>query len=317
MEFGGMIRGAWALTWRYRFLWVLGLFAGGAAGMPSFGNNVQWRADREDLRGLPPGAGQAAGDVAAWLMANLGLVIAIVALAVLIGLAFFVVSFIAQGGLAKATAEVATGHEMTLGRAWRAGLHFFWRYVGLWLVLAAAVLLIGAAVGALVVSGVLIANATDAVAPLVVLGGLLGLALLLAAIAGGVVASIVVAYAQRAIALEDLGPVAALRAGWQTFRGHLGDSLLTWVVSIGLTIGAAIAIALIVGVALAVLAAIGYAIWAATGLGAATIAYAALGLLALVAGGLVLAGIVNTFFWNYWTIAYLRLTGHGSEIVAA
>ena len=37
MDYGRLIQEAWALTWRYRFLWVLGCFAGGAVGA-SFGN---------------------------------------------------------------------------------------------------------------------------------------------------------------------------------------------------------------------------------------------------------------------------------------
>ena len=50
-------------------------------------------------------------------------------------------------GMAKATADIAAGHGSSLGQAWRAGLHFCWRYVGLWLALLAVVLLAAAAVG--------------------------------------------------------------------------------------------------------------------------------------------------------------------------
>ena len=31
MEYGRIVRDAWQITWRHPFLWVLGLFAGGAA----------------------------------------------------------------------------------------------------------------------------------------------------------------------------------------------------------------------------------------------------------------------------------------------
>jgi hypothetical protein len=29
---------------------------------------------------------------------------------------------------------------------------------------------------------------------------------------------------------------------------------------------------------------------------------------------LLLAAIANTFFWNYWTLAYLRLSGHDHRV---
>jgi hypothetical protein len=37
MDYGALIREAWGTTWRHRFLWVLGLFAGGAVGVSAGG----------------------------------------------------------------------------------------------------------------------------------------------------------------------------------------------------------------------------------------------------------------------------------------
>jgi hypothetical protein len=54
------------------------------------------------------------------------------------------VSFIAQGSMAQATAELATGHVSSLRSAWGAGVHLFWRYVGLWLACVATVVLVAA-----------------------------------------------------------------------------------------------------------------------------------------------------------------------------
>ena len=31
MEYGVLIRQAWSTTWRYRFLWLLGVLAGGSS----------------------------------------------------------------------------------------------------------------------------------------------------------------------------------------------------------------------------------------------------------------------------------------------
>lgn len=170
---------------------------------------------------------------------------------VLLGLILLVLSFIAQGGMAQATSDLATGHASSLGRAWSAGLHLFWRYVGLWLVLVAAGIIIAAIIGAVVAAVAVVTVAGDAPRIGVAIG-----ALAAAAIAVGFVAfvvqtvgetsvprlliivgatlfalplftvlvvialglSIIVAFAQRAIAVEDVGPVDALRSGWQLTR---------------------------------------------------------------------------------------------------
>lgn len=40
MNYSELVAEAWRLTWRHRFLWVLGLFAGGGLG-GGFGNSYQ------------------------------------------------------------------------------------------------------------------------------------------------------------------------------------------------------------------------------------------------------------------------------------
>src|SRR5215212_3185685 len=132
------------MTWRHPFLWVLGLFAGGAAGA-SFGggggggDHARPRMDGTHLSGVDFGPEA----MMAWATGHVGMIVGIAALLVLVVLTLLVVSLIAQGGMAGATAELATGRPSSFGRAWRAGVHLFWRYAGLWLLLLAAVTLVG------------------------------------------------------------------------------------------------------------------------------------------------------------------------------
>lgn len=109
MDYGRMIRQAWGITWHYRFLWLLGVLAGGAVGMPGFGGGGSngWRAQRSDLEGisarlsaagsssLPGRRSMAQCSLAwprrAWPSCRRCLVL----------------SFVAQGGMAYATADLA------------------------------------------------------------------------------------------------------------------------------------------------------------------------------------------------------------------
>jgi hypothetical protein len=350
MEYGLAIRQAWDATWRHRFLWLLGLLAGSSAGA-TYGGQAQWRTSPgewpmppDQWSAIRPQVQREAAAVGAWLTENLwvvggvGLAIALLALA-LLGL-----SMIAQGGMARATADIAEGRTSSFGLAWSAGLRLVWRYVGLWalLVLAAiaTALLVGAAmaaIGAALYVGAAGAPNLATLAGVLGVGALVALAALLlalvfdllgvrrhralwmtaaivtvapvalAVVVFGAAMSVVVLYAQRAIAVEDAGPVAALRSGWRLLRGHLGESALAWLIGLALGVAGSVVVAAGAGVVAAVLAAVGFALWSAAGWGAATVVYAAAAVVVALGVVLTLVAIVNTFFWNYWTIAYLRL----------
>jgi hypothetical protein len=308
MDYTRLVGEAWRLTWRHRFLWILGLFAGGTLG--SFGGSpMQWRGGGREAAQLPPGLVGPGEDVARLLTANVGLVIAVAALAVVLGLALLVVSLISQGAVVRAAADLELGHASSLRLAWRAGVHLFWRYVRLTLALVGLAVAVAAAVG--VVAVVLIAPvaAWQGAAAALPLGLLLAVVLVPAMIVGGIALSIVVLYAQRAIALDEVGAIESLRLGWRTLRGHLGESLLVWVIAAGLGIAAGVALFALFLVAAAVVGGVGFGVWTLVGAHPLTFAYAAVGVLAMLVAGAAVVGIANTFFWNYWTLAYMRLHG--------
>src|SRR5205823_15023746 len=53
MEYGRLLTDAFEITWRHRFLWVLGLFAGSSTCSGSF--NSQWPTGTDFSRGAPGG----------------------------------------------------------------------------------------------------------------------------------------------------------------------------------------------------------------------------------------------------------------------
>jgi hypothetical protein len=344
MDYGKLIREAWAITWRYRFLWILGVLAGGSGGIPTFGGSpgrTTVPGAQNDLNQMSPMLAATAEQVGAWAAVHAGLVIALGVVGVIVALALIVVSFIAEGGMAQATTELATGRSSSFGSAWSAGVRLFWRYLGLGVVLVLAAIAVaitvafllaiafiigtvgqtpaaGIAFGAAVWVAIVAVFVTFVVGKmpettvprwLVVAGAtLFALPLFTVLLATGLAVSIVVAFAQRAIVVENVGPIAALWSGWRLMRAHLGDSLVTWLVNLGLALAAGIAcLAGILG-ALVVLAGVGAVLFAAVGFSAPIVAYLGLGGVALLVAALALAGICNTFFWSYWTLAYLRLS---------
>ena len=254
-----LIQEAWATTWRSRFLWILGLFAGVTGGTMSVGRmSLPSDADGTVL----------ARQVEQWLQANASVLVGLAVVGAATGLLLAVLSVIARGGITQATLDLQSGQPMSLRAAWRAGTRWFWRFLGL-----------------LVVLGVVAACVVGAsVLAWLALGGI-GVAFAAVTLTVGAIASIVLAYAERAIVSHDLGPLQALRYGWSIFERNVGASLLAWIVSVGISAVAGIA----AGVAIAGLSTVGV-------------------IVALIA----IAAIANTFFWSYWTVAYLRLDARPS-----
>ena len=352
MDFGGIIREAWTMTWRYRFLWILGLLAGTGLSLPSGpgGNGAQWRADRSDLNRMPAEVAQFAAGAEAWAAANAGLLIGLAIVGVLMALALVVLSLIAQGAITRAGTEIDEGQAVTLGSAWREGLHLFWRYLGLWLLAAAAAMLVAAIIGAVValafgigaLTGSVAAGATiPIVAYVAVIAAFdwfvlahtasiraprwaIGLAATLFAlplftilILVGIAVATTFTFAARSIAVEDVGPWQALARAWRLVSGHAADSALVWLVNLALGIAAGIVGMVLAFAAAVVLGGIGALLWATLGFGAVLAGYTALGGLVFLVAGAVVLGIVGTFLWNYWTVAYLRLTGRESHFASA
>jgi hypothetical protein len=147
----------------------------------------------------------------------------------------------------------------------------------------------------------------------IVLSVLLGLAMLLALVPLLIGLSIAAALAQRAIAVDDEGPLVGLRTGWRLVRQRTGVIALTWLITVGLAIGIGIAYYLVLLVVLVPLGLAGFAVYTAGGLSAGLAIFIGLALLAvfLVLWGL--SAVANTYSWHYWTLAYLRLTDRLTE----
>jgi len=314
MNYGQIIRDAWATTWHHRFLWVLGLFTGTAVSTCSgVGNQFP-----SQMRSGQPGAGSIGAvpaeverlvvSMGEWIVANLG---TIIVAGILLSLLLLVVSIIARAGMTEATVDLARQRPTSLGQAWNAGRHLFWRFLGLALVPIALAIGVGfvSAVGAglAIVTSALVAE--GARGPIIGFWILLAVLAILALAVFAIGLSIVLAYAQRIVVVENAGFLTALGEGWQVMRTHLGSSLLTWLINIALAIGAEIAVGLVMFVVAALLVAVGFVIWTLTGFSVVTGVYVAIGMALAISLLWVMEAIVNTFFWSYWTFAYLRLTG--------
>ena len=298
MDYGDLLSSAWRVTWRHKYLWLLGLFAGGGTSFSFPGSAPDNLIDYQ----------YSTGEVERFLNDYLGLILLLLALAAALFLVLVLVSVVATAGLIAGTDAAYRGAPLRGRDVWRQGLRFFWRFLGLWLVV-----IVGATLAALFVAGLVFAivmyyatgDRSPGTAAIVfwVLLGLLGLLLVMVA---AFVISIVMSWAERALVLEDSGVFASLGRGWRLFRSRPGASLLIWLLAaaISLAVGVAVGGAVLAAAIPTVLVGMATAgddnpfLWALIPLAV---------LLALVAFGF-LKAVTQTYFSAYWTIAYRKLT---------
>jgi hypothetical protein len=145
MSYGEILKTAFTITRRNRYLWFFGLFAGGTTGF-NFPTNFS-----------PPGGGGDDPFAGSIPSVDPGVIVAAVAVILLLVVGVIVLSLIAQGALIESVAAIDRGGERRFKTAWKSGTRTFWRVLG-W-----AVLLIVIALGFLIVIGAPLAGIVFAV----------------------------------------------------------------------------------------------------------------------------------------------------------
>lgn len=309
MSYGELIRDAFRITLRNRYLWFFGFFVGGTFGanFPSGGGN--FNSEDFDRSGIPFFGSQISGSETA-------LIVGIVLLVLLLFLVFIALNLISQGGLADSVYALDRGESRRFSSTWRAGTSRFWRVLGYYVVyfLISLALLIAIAlpVGLLVVGTL---AATDSTGVRVLVIALAALVAFLLAIASFIVLTIVGHFALREIVVRDAGVFGSFGGGFRLFRNNVGKSLLVWLVNIGLKIATWIALGLallIVGLVLF----LPTIILATQDLSTAALITGIVAGVILVPIVIVVSAAFGAYFHTYWTLAYLRISSPDDQEAA-
>lgn len=293
MEYGQLIKDAFHVALRNRYLWFFGLFVG----VPSFNFSAQFPGGSdEDLDSSGSGAGFPDLDA--------GVLVALVLAALALIALFAALSAISQGALTDSVAAMECGERRGFRAAWRAGRSTFWRVLGVFalgfLIGLGLLLAVGLPLGGLVLAALTLTDAVVVKVLAVVCAVLLGIAALVLIF---IPLTVVFQYAIRELVLRGTAVIESLRAGWRLFRRNPVLSFLLLLIQQGITFGA-VFVAFIAGTILSVPAIV------------LLFVNLALGVVALIVTVLVLAplefaalGAIGTFSHSFWTLAYLRLEG--------
>lgn len=307
MNYGDLIRDAFRITLRNRYLWFFGFFAGGTGSnfvgnVPSTGGNFNPDNFKQSSVGLSSLTAQAGAISSAALIAG------IVVVVLLIVLFFIIMAIISQGALAESVAAIDRGESRRFGSAFRSGLGNFWRvlgyYIVFFLVALGLLVVIGIPVAILIGGTFAATQSTGARVSVAVIVGILAVLLLIVVF---IPLSIIAQYALREIVVRRERVFGSVGSGYGIFRRNLGRSLLLWLIMVGLSIGIGIAFILVILI-------VGLVLFIPT-IGLAIAGYSTAAIIAGVIAGLILlplllvaVGAIGTFLHAYWTLAYLRLT---------
>jgi hypothetical protein len=300
MDFGYVLKRAWAIIWKFKTLWIFGILASCGQASTAGGSNSGYRFSAQDSNLFPQFnrffAQPDPAVIALLIGVGILFVLTVIVLAILLGT-------IGRIGLIRGTVEAEHGAErLTFGQLWREGLKYFWRVFGLNLLVGVVIFI---AVMVILFSGIALSIATLGLFVLCLLPLMCLFIPLMWAI------SVVIEQANVALVVENVGITEAIGRGWRVVRDNLGSMI---VMSLVLILGVGILGGIIIGLPMLIVSA--PALIGAVNGSAAALRSGLLisGLLFLVYLPvlLLLSGILRSYTSSAWTLTYMQLTNKPS-----
>lgn len=246
MDYGSLLSRAWEIIWNHKFLILLGVLVALGSGGGTSGGGGGFNVETPSMPQQPPQAPEMP-EMPRWRgFENIRLpsiprvaIVLLILVAVVVGLAVWVVSTIARGGLIAGADTVAAGGPSSFGAAFRAGWRRGWTLLGIAILpgIPALILALGVLFVLLVASGVAPTLGEAIRIPLNV--GVFGLLGLMGCVLTPLifVLSLLQTFANRACMLEQEGVFGAYKRGINVLFGNLGPVLVLFLVQIVLNVG--------------------------------------------------------------------------------
>ena len=277
VNFGAIINRSFQIAWRYKSLWIFGLFAGGSSGfnfdMPTdfSGNSMN--------SSYPPDFAEVFGN-----QADAAIAAGLILLGLVLGILFLICYSIAKPAIIDAVNKITRGGEYRFGTSFSRGVDLMWRIIGLDIIFFMAIM-------AMIMLGVILA--------------IISLWSLMITIPCFLAAMFFVwhtfALAEVAIVARDVTIGDAIAEGWELMTRNKANCFMISLLYVGIAIGFGIAFWVI---ALFTFAPIGILVAFLTRNLVLTL------VLALIFGlpvSLVIGGFMGTFSNSIYTQFYFKL----------
>ncbi len=304
IDYGSTLSRAWQITWRHKVLWIFGILAGcsqsNSSGNSGSGNNSNFNVGPNGDVQLPP-------EIERFFSRDpqqyLPLIIGVVCVLLLVGLIFFILGLLGEGGLIQGVATADSTGSVTFGEAWAAGVSKIVPLFLLRLVIAVPIIVV-----VFLIAGLAVITAGFALICIVPLICLL--------VPAAIVVSIWQHFAKYYIVLQGSGVIDSLRQSWAFLRQNWAQVLVLGLITIVISfvIGIVLALPMILAVLPALFVLIGNAAQNVQPDITAFLPSLICGLVYLPVL-LVLQGILETWTTSAWTLAFRQLTGAQPAVV--
>lgn len=295
MDYLGIIKKAYHITIKHKFLWIFGILAGGFGGFQGFSSNFNYNANSSDLTKftskLPYSSFAAFWEAWGTLVIVLGVIFAI------LGIILFILNIASQGALIGSVDDLDKGKKSNFSEGLKIGFRNFWRVLGVMvlfglMILASTVVWLGPAV-LLAVFGQW------------VLAFIWGILLLFVALSFWILVGIILPYALRVVVLEGERVWEASRSGLHFFRDYWKETAVMYLLLIAVSLGFGIAFILGILICGGILAAIGFGVWLASP--AVAVGYGIVVGLAFLGSLITISGAYGAFQSTAITLTYKEL----------
>lgn len=296
MDYFGIVRRAFKIALKHKFLWIFGILAGGAAGTNGFNfslpssnfSNSEWSKFTNSTGNF---------DWSAFWSSYGGIILALMAIFAIISIVFFILNIISQGALVGSVEKIESGEKSDFYHGFHLGSKQFWRVWGmgvifLLMILASLIVLI-VPVTALVILGQYIVAA------------ILGVLLLVVCLAFWVLMGVISPYSLRIVVLKKLPVFESIRASLHLVRDNLGEVIVMYLLLIAIGMGVGLVSVLAIMLAGGILLVIGFGIWSLSQVAAIIcgLIFALILFIALI----VFSGAYSSFYSSVITLTYLKI----------
>ena len=279
MNFSKIINDSFSIAWRFKTLWIFGLFAAGE------GTGFNWIEKLPEDIDIP---------ISNWHDISLSseLIVTLLLWLFVIGLFFIICHFISVAALIDGTNRIQRGGIYSWGESFSTGLKHFWRFLGLGLIFFFVFFVgtLGAILIAVVCFKIHLAIGIFSLLFLIPIG-------ICVIVTGYNIYSL----AQRAIVVRNISIGDGLEEGYTLFRRNVGKNILIFLIELGISIGLGI-------LSLMVWALFGIPIAAVVlALGLGWVAAIIMGLLLGLPISLIVGGFSGAVLTNLYTLFYFEL----------
>lgn len=293
MDYISIIKRAYEITIKQKFLWIFGIFAGAGIGFGSY-QGSGWTGGSADKL---DNTNQTYTQVTSYIDQHIGVILLILSILLILGLLWFIMSVISRGALIGGIVKINKGMKLDFGDAFKIGTAKFWRILG---TLIITFILVWLVFIILLLPCILLFTINIWWLAIIV-----SIIFILFFIVWAVFITFVSIYAQCHIVIEDKKVIYSFKESMSLVKKNWKNILLLIVFNWAVNIVISIVFVVVFLILLAILGIIGAVMLTLSV--TVLIIYAIIFGLAFLVFMLIVSGVINTFNSCYWTLSYVEL----------